>query len=164
MLVEQWAEQWNIPRQAVEDLRARIGVVTQASVAIEDNTGEAGVQAFTRLSASRRGGILWRNNVGVCYHPGTQQPVRYGLANDSKKMNENVKSSDLIGITPVLITPDMFGQTIGVFTARECKRPGWMWSGTKREKAQKNFLNIVNGMGGDGRFVCSTTGHTKYSR
>jgi len=43
--------------------------------------------------------------------------------------------SDIIGITPVTITPDMVGQTIGVFTAQEVK--------TKTGRATKEQLRFI---------------------
>lgn len=51
--------------------------------------------------------------------------------------------SDLFGITPVTITPDMVGQTVGVFTAIEVKTP----TGKVSQK-QKNFIEQVKKNGG----------------
>ncbi len=114
---------------------------------------EAAVQQQTQLTASKNGARMWRNNVGAYYD---DQDVlrRYGLCNESKQMNELYKSSDLIGITPVVITADMVGQTVGIFTAYECKREGWKRSpNNKHEQAQENFINVVLSMGGIGGFV-----------
>jgi len=84
--------------------------------------------------------------------------VRYGLANDSPQINNILKSSDLIGIRPILVTQDMVGKTIGQFVAREIKCEGWIYKATDREKAQKNFIDLINGLGGDAAF---TTGEGK---
>lgn len=114
---------------------------------------ESRVQSLERLRAARRGATLWRNNVGA----GTLASgnhIRFGLGNDSSQVNARMKSSDLIGIEPVLITPDMVGKTIGRFVAVECKAQGWQYTGTEREVAQKKFIDIVNAMGGNARF-CS---------
>lgn len=120
---------------------------------------EASVQQRLRLWASKRGIRLWRNNVGVLKDD-RGVPVRYGLANESKPMNKNIKSSDLIGITPVVITPDMVGQTVGVFTAYECKAEGWRYRGGEREVAQLAWLNLVTSLGGKAQFVNSVIDDT----
>lgn len=118
----------------------------------ESMTTETDVQIAQRYWATQVGGRLWRNNVGVLFDQ-NGRPVRFGLANDSSQMNAQLKSSDLIGIRPVLITPDMVGITIGQFVARECKRPEWRYTGTPREIAQLEFLKLILSMGGDAKFV-----------
>ena len=112
---------------------------------------EGAVQTNERLAASQAGGVLWRNNSGA-YLDDYGRLIRYGLANDSKRVNEITKSSDLIGITRVVVTPDMVGTTVAIFTAVECKAEGWRYAATKREKAQLNFINLVKTLGGIGRF------------
>lgn len=51
--------------------------------------------------------------------------------------------SDLFGLTPVVITSDMVGQTVAVFTALEVKTA----KGKASEK-QTNFIKAVNDNGG----------------
>lgn len=51
--------------------------------------------------------------------------------------------SDLFGLVPVTITPDMVGQQVAVFVALECKTA----KGKATEK-QNNFLRAVNDNGG----------------
>lgn len=117
--------------------------------------GEATTTSFVRLEAAKSGDTLWRNNVGVLKDQ-TGRPVRYGLANDSPAMNKKIKSSDLIGIRPVLITPDMVGQVIGQFLAVEMKHEGWKFNHLdEREVAQKNFHDIVRANGGRAGFASS---------
>ncbi len=70
------------------------------------------------------GARLFRNNVGVLLDK-TGRPVRYGLGNDSKAMNETIKSGDLIGWTPRLVTPDMVGSVVAEFLSVEVKADGW---------------------------------------
>jgi len=94
---------------------------------------------------------LFRNNVGVLKDE-RGVPVRYGIANDSPAMNKRIKSSDLIGIRPVVIAPDMVGSTIGQFVAREVKKAGWKYKGTEHEKAQLAFGTLVIALGGDFKF------------
>lgn len=114
---------------------------------------ESAVASHIRLDAARQGVELWRNNVGAAQDH-TGRVVRYGLCNDSPILAKKVKSSDFIGITPVVITPDMVGQTIGVFTAIETKSSGWVFKDSdKRSCAQAAFHNIVKAAGGFAGFV-----------
>src|ERR1700677_1701677 len=83
-------------------------------------TSESQVQSLVRLEAARKNIRLWRNNVGVLQDE-TGRPVRYWLANDSKALNEKIKSGDLVGWRPMLITPAMIGATVAQFVSRECK-------------------------------------------
>lgn len=112
---------------------------------------EATIQKKIRLAYANNGVTLWRNNVGAC-QDASGNFIRYGLANESKQMNDNIKSSDLIGIKPIVITQDMVGATIGQFVAIETKRPGWKYTGTDREKAQLKFIELVKRLGGDAGF------------
>ncbi len=112
---------------------------------------EDAVTAEIKLKASQEGVRLWRNNVGVAQDD-TGRVVRYGLLNDSQRLNQSMKSSDLIGITPTVVTQGMVGKTVGIFTAVECKREGWNYTGTPREIAQKAFVDLVLSLGGIGRF------------
>jgi hypothetical protein len=113
---------------------------------------ESDIQAKVRLEASRNGIRLWRNNVGALKTPDGSY-LRYGLANDSPHLNAVFKSSDLIGIRPILITQDMVGKTIGQFVAREVKAPGWLYRDTQRERAQRAFIDLINKLGGDAAFT-----------
>jgi hypothetical protein len=148
----EWAVRHGISTEALNELREIIGT-SDTGVQITA-TGEAAVQNAIRLATSQNGWLLWRNNVGVLQDD-RGVPVRYGLANDSKALNEKVKSSDLIGIRPVLITPDMVGKTIGQFAAVEVKRSEWKYTGTKREAAQLKFINLVIAAGGFAKFANS---------
>ena len=131
---------------------------------------ETEVQQRVRFKVARSCALAWRNNVGatsfkcpscktdltVCPCCGTRQrPVRYGLANDSQKVNEKIKSSDLILAIPRIITPDMVGQTIAQFGSLETKREGWRYSGNEREQAQKAWIELINRIGG---YAAFTTG------
>ena len=152
MNLNQWASKWGIPFAAVEDLRRQLGAISTEPGTFDVTKPEAIIQASVRLEASKKGLRLWRNNVGGLLDRNGRF-VRFGLCNDSEHMNKLTKSSDLIGIRPVLITPDMVGTIIGQFTARECKAAGWQYTETDREKAQLNFINIVVSLGGDASFV-----------
>lgn len=143
-----WAQRWGVPQEALNEL----GINLTPAPSPPDLTSEAGVSKHVRLQFAGIGAMLWRNNVGVLQDE-RGVPVRYGLCNESSQMNKRVKSSDLIGIRPVVITQEMVGHTIGQFVAREAKRPGWKYLGTPREKAQLKFLEIVISKGGDGAFT-----------
>lgn len=114
---------------------------------------ESPIQRDTRLLAAQMGLFLWRNNSGA-YQDEHGNFIRYGLANDSKRVNDMVKSSDLIGITPTIVTPEMVGRMIAVFTAVESKKEGWrLLPSDKRGQAQERFHNIVRGCGGFAGFA-----------
>jgi len=145
-----WGAKWGIPVAAIEDMRNQMGLGVLISEDITAQT-EAGAQKRIRMRANMRGEILWRNNVGACMDERGNY-IRYGLCNESKELNERVKSSDLIGIKRVVVTPDMVGREVGIFLAVEVKAPGWVYSGSKREEAQRAFGNIVTSHGGEFRF------------
>lgn len=117
---------------------------------------EAAVQSAVRLEAAAKGVRLFRNNVGALKDT-RGVPVRYGLANDSKQLNEVIKSGDLVGWRPVLIGPAHVGTTIAQFVSRECKEPGWRYTGEGREVAQLAWAELVTVGGGDAAF-CTGTG------
>ena len=94
---------------------------------------------------------LLRNNSGAFKNPHGRW-VRFGLGN--VKPNMTIKSSDYIGITPVVITPDMVGKTVGVFTAIEFKEPLWKFNpNDEHEVYQSNFIQWVKSLGCFGGFV-----------
>jgi len=145
-----WANRWAIPDEAIRELLDLSGAGLQTTA--PEALSEAATQNNCRLDGStNHGAQLWRNNVGVFYDE-RGVPVRFGLCNECKKMNDKIKSSDLIGIKPVLITPQLVGQTIGQFVARECKKATWSYKGTKHEQAQLRFVMAVNNLGGDAKF------------
>lgn len=155
MNLTQWGIKWGIPIEAVQDLRREFGLINtdpQPSGSVAES--EAAVQTRIRLEATSKGCRVWRNNVGGTYTEDGSF-LRYGLANDSKAMNKLIKSSDLIGIKPLLITQNHVGQVVGQFIAREVKAANWSYTGTEREEAQLNFLNLVASMGGDAAFANS---------
>lgn len=112
---------------------------------------EALVQSQVRLEAPRHGMKLQRNNVGAMQDE-SGRVVRFGLANDTAALNKVLKSSDLIGWKSEVITPDMVGQRNARFVSIECKHSSWKYTGTGREVAQLNWLNLVNAAGGIGFF------------
>ena len=150
-LLHAWARTWGVNDAALDALRVALCAQTMPDV-IHANGPEAEVQKAVRLEAAQKGHILWRNNVGLSFDE-FGNPIRFGLANDSSKMNKHIKSADCIGIKRTLVTQEMVGTWVGIFMAREIKRSGWRYTGTEREKAQGNFLLLVHNMGGDACFA-----------
>lgn len=156
-MLEEWAAAWGVPAAAVADLKGRMGLDGRFALAhpkrADEGASESRVQSAVRLEASAKGLVMFRNNVGAL-RDDRGIPVRYGLANESRAMNERIKSSDLIGIRPVTITTAHLGRTIGQFVARECKHGSWRPSPTDaHERAQLTFINLVLSMGGDAAFA-----------
>lgn len=151
MNLVKWAIKWGIPFAAVEDLRKEFGMIS-TDPKPQSGDSESAVQTRIRIEATQKGCRVWRNNVGGTY---TKEGsfLRYGLANDSQQMNTLIKSSDLIGIRPLIITPEYVGSVVGQFIAREVKGSQWSYAGTDREVAQLNFLELVAGLGGDAAFA-----------
>ena len=110
---------------------------------------EHSVQQNIQIQAMHFNCQLMRNNSGALLDK-DDRPVRFGLGNISKAHNDKVKSSDLIGFTKIVITPDMVGKTVAVFTAIEVKRPDWNPNKKldAKETAQLNFINWVRKNGG----------------
>lgn len=149
-----WARRWGVSLEAFRDLQITLGTYTPPlpQEAPARGKSEAWVQSAVRIEASQKGVTLFRNNVGVLEDK-TGRPVRYGLANDSKQINEVIKSGDLIGWRPRLIEPWMLGHVVAQFVSRECKTPGWQFTGAGREAAQMNWIKLVNASGGDAAFT-----------
>lgn len=127
---------------------------------------ETGQQSLIRAYwTDTLGGRLDRNNVGSL--PDRRGvPIRFGLANDSAQVNRICKSGDLIGWTPTLITPDMVGNYLPVYTSVEVKHLDWKFPGAgplKNAKgeltayghavAQRNWADIVRAAGGLAGFM-----------
>jgi len=143
-----WASKWGIPPAALVELFDYEPTPTPTPLS---GMSEAAVQQRVELAASKDGARLWRNNVGACLDQHGNM-VRYGLANKSAQQNRHIKSSDLIGITPVRVLPNMVGGVLGVFTAIKCKNGSWKWKGDEHEQAQDRFLKLVQSLGGIARF------------
>lgn len=151
MNLNEWAMKWNIPFEAVNDLRETMGVVDHGKH-VTHGISEAAVTSRVLLEASQKNIWLLRNNVGAVELP-NGRVLRYGLANESKQQNQILKSSDLIGIRPVLITERMIGHLIGQFVAREMKPENWRYTGIKHEIGQLAFHHACISRGADACFA-----------
>lgn len=71
---------------------------------------ETKIQNRIMMAMSKKGYLCWRNQVGLF------------KTMDGRTVNIGVKgSSDLMAIKPIVITPDMVGQTLPIFVAVEVK-------------------------------------------
>jgi hypothetical protein len=151
--------------QAAAELHQLMGAIPWPANDQTEGKSEAHSQQRVRLNVAKQGAMSWRNNVGATpakilttcpkcglRHEIKQSPTRYGLANDSQKLNAVMKSSDLILAIPRLITQPMVGMTIAQFGAVECKRPGWKYRGDEHELGQLAWLELVAKLGGFATF------------
>lgn len=155
MNLQSWRIRHGVSLEALRELEYMLNSPSDVS----ENSGqgsEGGVAQRTRLIAPDNSGVLWRNNVGQLLDA-RGIPIRYGLCNSSKKVNKEIKSSDLIGITRV----EWYGRVFGVFTAIETKAPKWTYKGNERETAQLKYINIVRSFGGIGTFAASPEDYTQ---
>lgn len=113
---------------------------------------EAEIQQAIQLEAPKMGVTLMRNNSGG-FKDETGRLVRYGLGQVSN--NQAFKSSDLIGWTEIVVTPEMIGQRLAIFTAIEVKSEKWKPSKDEREEKQNNFIKWVKSRGGIASMVNS---------
>ena len=156
MILDQWAKKWNVSTAALLELKRSFGVIPAETIPGGRHTQESTIQRLVRIEASERGCRLWRNNVGATTTTDGSF-IRFGLANESTAINRQIKSADLIGIRPVIITQSMVGYTIGQFLSREIKTPGWTYRGNERETAQLRWAELIVSLGGDATF-CNSTG------
>lgn len=98
------------------------------------------------LALSSIGTVLFRNNVGTGYQG---QPLRHPDGSVLLKFARVIKfglfegSCDGIGWTSVVVTPEMVGKKIAVFTALESKTDIG-----KPSKPQEHFISQVDRAGG----------------
>jgi len=116
--------------------RALWSLLTPTSPEPPGAGSEARVQSAVRLEAASKGYWLGRNNSGALLDQ-RGVPVRFGLGNESARVNAVMKSADLIGIGPS-----------GQFVSVEVKRPGGVI-----HPAQHAWAALVNKRGGLGLIV-----------
>ena len=150
--VYQWAVRHGVTMAALQELAGIFGMHGGHDLPPEvKGTSEDAVKVAVRLEAARKGVRLFRNNVGVLKND-RGVPVRYGLANESKQVNEVMKSADLIGWRPLLIEQRHVGHCVALFVSRECKKVGWRYTGYDHEQAQLAWAQLVTAGGGDAAF------------
>lgn len=165
MSLDEWAVRWGLPLAALDELSRSVLLFT-TDTADTGSKSEARVQSEVRLEAARAGVYLFRNNIGagavvdpkrLCAecHPLARGFMRWGLGNDSERLNAVLKSGDLIGIRKRIITQADVGRHIGQFVSREVKREGWKPGGTDEDRAQARWATLINEQGGDAKIVTS---------
>lgn len=147
MTFDEWAARWHLPQQAMDEL-----ALVQWETAAHPAGSEAAVQANVRLKAATMDGHLWRNQNGAA-RTDAGSYLRFGLANDSPKLNAVLKSHDLVGWRRRLITPADIGHVIGQFWSVEVKPPNWRQSSDKRYPGQSRWAALVERNGGLTQFV-----------
>lgn len=158
MSLHQWALKWQVPAAALFELQQLLWRAVpeyRAAGSIEhDGKSEAFVQSLVKLRASQDGVVVTRNNSGALVpKEGGQRLVRFGLFNESEAQNAVIKSPDLFGWRKLLIEPRHVGTYVAQVWGRECKEPGWYYTGTEREVAQKACIDLINASGGDAAFT-----------
>lgn len=106
---------------------------------------ETDLQQRIRLALGQLPDIrLWRNNSGKLPDPRTGRWVQFGVASPG--------GSDLIGYRSIVITPDMVGQRVAVFTAIEVKT-----ATGRATPAQQHFIDHIRTAGGISAIVRAPT-------
>ena len=107
---------------------------------------EQDIQTRIMLAPSRAKAKIFRNNVGVGWQGKSyRRPSGDIVIENPRPLHAGlcVGSSDLIGWQSVVVTPEMVGTRIAVFTAVEVKQPK-----KKPTEAQRNFIELVLAQGG----------------
>lgn len=153
-----WATRHHVSHEALREL---FGLFAPETPDPGGAGSESRAQSEIRLSTPGLKTALWRNNKGACKDE-TGRLIRYGLGHESPKLEKIWKSADLIGITPIQITPRHVGYTLGVFTAVEVKKPGWSAPKNDHERAQATFLADVARYGGLAMFATSAAHYQEW--
>jgi len=107
---------------------------------------ESTILKRVQVAASERGARLMRNNVAKSWvGESIFQADGSVVISNPRRLNAGlaVGSSDLIGWTPQIVTAEMIGRTVAVFTAVETKSRGG-----RLTTDQALFIKIVKDAGG----------------
>lgn len=105
---------------------------------------EHDIIASILIASSARGARLFRNNVGTGWVGKVTRKADSLTILQPRPLHAGLckGSSDIIGWTPVTITEEMVGKTLGVFTAFEVKTQG-----VATTKEQRQFVTIAHASG-----------------
>jgi hypothetical protein len=139
----EWAVKHRIAPEALRELCQTCLFLDEP----DEGISEAIISKENRLDAANKNMYLFRNNRGAGRMESGNY-VRYGLANESKKLGDSVKSADLVGWEPFIILPEHVGYRVARFLSVETKAGDWKFSGTLEEMAQVKWAALVNAEGG----------------
>jgi hypothetical protein len=114
-------------------------------MAQKNKTSESNIEAEIRLAAAKLGTILFRNNVAKGWQGNVTRLSDGSMHIQNPRILHAglfVGSSDEIGYTPIVITQEMVGKTVAVFTSIEVKH------NTKLSPEQITWLNQIRSVGG----------------
>lgn len=121
-------------------------------------TPEAKAKESVLLRANQWRSRLFKNNSGVAFTEGGR-PVFFGLGNEGKKGDNDIRTPDDVGWTEVTITPEMVGNTVAVFTCIDSKKLGFTvkdhYTKGTREYGQNKFFQQVIKSNGIAGFACN---------
>lgn len=155
--VQEWIARWVLPEQQAEalaDLQIRLmpDPVHEYS-ADELRKSEAYATSVIRIEAGKRRVLMMRNNVGAL-QDAQGRWVRYGLMNESRQLNERIKSADWIALESFTVTPLMVGMRLARPLSIEVKHPGWRpGEDPEREGAQFAWQVLWESFGGRAVFA-----------
>ena len=107
---------------------------------------ETNISKRIQKATSKLGARLFRQNVGGAWVGKVTRVSQTSVLIENARpiqMGLITGSSDLIGWYPVVITPEMVGRKVAVFTAMEVKTPHGIAS-----PEQKNFVAVIEEAGG----------------
>lgn len=93
---------------------------------------ETNIMNRIMLAMSKKGWLVWRNNVGLFKTPDGKRSINIGVKG----------SPDIMAIKPTVITPDMVGQTVGIFVGVEVKT-----ATGRQSEAQKKWQAVAESKG-----------------
>jgi hypothetical protein len=109
---------------------------------------EKNIQSEIMLAVSQYGCMVWRNETAGCWAGKVIKKDKGNVTIENARfINAGLckGSNDIIGITPVLITQEMVGKTLGVFTGIEVKtKIGRLSDEQKIFDANVNRINGVS--------------------
>lgn len=93
---------------------------------------ETNIMNRIMLAMSKKGWLVWRNNVGLFKTPDGKRSINIGVKG----------SPDIMAIKPTVITSDMVGQTVGIFVGVEVKT-----ATGRQSEAQKKWQAVAQSKG-----------------